>query len=363
LRMLRHAVDNKFSVDWTFYCTSDKAKALDHRAKELGAAVVHSPVPLDSKWSFLQALRFELRRGGYDVLHAHHDLVSAVYLLAAYGLPIKRRIVHVHNADECMLTPSALKQGVYRWIFRRLCLSLADHIVGNSNHSLETFIRRSKRREGRDTVHYLGVNPGPFVNATADRLAFRRALGLADESRVVLFAGRMVPEKNPVFAVDVIAGMRRNDPRVVGVFAGSGPLEHEVRDRAAALSVEPWLRYLGWRDDTANVMSCCDWFILPHPEHPMEGFGIAVVEAQLAGLRLLLSWGIADDPLLPTASVRRLSLHQSPNEWAEAAMELWSDPPPSPQAALTAFQKSPMAMDRAFRALMQLHGNDMQSEA
>jgi hypothetical protein len=102
-------------------------------------------------------------------------------------------------------------------------------------------------------------------------------------------------------------------------------------------------------------MTCSDWFILPHPERPMEGFGLAVVEAQLAGLRLLLSRGIADDPLLPTASFYRLALADGAERWAMAALELLRAPRPSRQDALAAFRRSPMDMDRALSELLALH--------
>jgi glycosyltransferase involved in cell wall biosynthesis len=232
VRMLRYAAKNDTVIDWTFYCAGGTAGTLDEEAKELGAKVVHSPAPLRSKEAFLRALRSELRRGAYQVLHAHHDLVSAVYLLAAWRLSIKKSIVHVHNADESMLMPSALKQAVFRPIFRRMCLTWADQIVGNSNYSLDTFLAGRRRREGRDVVHYLGMDPEPFLRASGDRLRLRRELGFADDARIVLFAGRMVPEKNPVFAVDVVEQVRRCDPTVVGLFVGSGSLDAAVRARA-----------------------------------------------------------------------------------------------------------------------------------
>ena len=87
----------------------------------------------------------------------------------------------------------------------------------------------------------------------------------------------------------------------------------------------------------------------------MEGFGIAVVEAELAGLRLLLSRGIADDPLLPTAKVRRLSLGAGAGAWARAAVELYQEPAPSRSNALAALKVSPMDMDRALGELVKLH--------
>jgi hypothetical protein len=84
----------------------------------------------------------------------------------------------------------------------------------------------------------------------------------------------------------------------------------------------------------------------------MEGFGLAVVEAQLAGLGLLLSQGIPDDPLLPTAC---FSLSDGPDVWAKAATELMYLPAQSRAAAVAALKESPMDMDRALEGLAQLH--------
>jgi glycosyltransferase involved in cell wall biosynthesis len=142
---------------------------------------------------------------------------------------------------------------------------------------------------------------------------------------------------------------------VAGVFVGSGSLDEAVRSRAEALDLSAHLRVLGWRNDVPDIMAQCDWFILPRPEKPMEGFGIAVVEAQLAGLRLLLSRGIADDPLLSTAIYRRLPLDAGAAVWARAARELWKGPAPSKKAACAALAASPMDMDRALERLMALH--------
>ena len=201
LRMLEHVRKQDAEVDWTFYSTLEEPGAMDDKARALSARVIHSPVPISRKQEFVRALRSELRRGGYDVLHCHHDIVSAVYLLAAWGLPIRRRIVHVHNADEDVLTRSRWKRSLYREPMRQVCLSIADRIVGISNHTLDTFLA-GRRRTERDIVHYYGVDRAPFEKAKADRSGLRQRLGLAENSRILLFAGRMVPEKNPVFAVD-----------------------------------------------------------------------------------------------------------------------------------------------------------------
>jgi glycosyltransferase involved in cell wall biosynthesis len=355
LRMLGHARKQQIEVDWAFYCVLEQPGALDEKAQALGVRVIHSPVSLVKKAEFIRALRTKLRRGEYDVLHCHHDLVSAVYLVAASGTQLRRRVVHVHNADEVVPTRSRLKQRLYREPMRQICLFMADRIVGISNHTLDAFLAGRTRRPERDSVHYYGVDPTPFTNVSVDRLAFRRRWDLPEDALILLFAGRLVPEKNPVFAVDVLAELLGMDPRAVAVFAGSGSQEQDVLKRARELGVENSVRLLGWRNDLPEIMSCSDWFILPHPEHPVEGFGLAVVEAQLAGLRMLLSRGILDDPLLPTACFRRLPLSDGPTIWAKAAMELLQHPAQSRAAALAALKESPMDMDRALAGLLQLH--------
>lgn len=355
MRMLRHARGRSVPLDWTFYCALPGTGRLDEEARTLGAAVVHSPVGLGRTRPFVSALRAELRRGAYDVLHGHHDLVSAVYLSAAVGLPLRRRIVHAHNPDEDVPTRSAAKASILRPTLRCICLSLADRIVGNSQHTLDTFLAGRPRRANRDLVHYYGVDRAPFAHAGEIRGRMRRDLGIRDDARLMLFAGRMVPEKNPVFAVDVLAELRRRDASIVGVFAGRGSLDDAVKARARAHGLNGAFAHLGWRADVPGLMAMADWFILPHPEHPMEGFGLAVVEAQLAGLRLLLSKGVADDPLLPTARVARLPLAAGAAAWADAAETLFSGPAPAATDAQAALGRSEMDMDRALAALLAIH--------
>lgn len=355
VRMLRHGSKKGISIDWTFYCTLGCRGDLDSEVRALGSKIKYSSVPIKRKTSFLSRLRRELKRGRYDILHCHHDLINALYLFASLGLPIKRRVAQIHNADENVLTPSKWKQQLLREPMRRVCLVASDRLVGISNHTLDTFLGGRRRRSGRDLVHYYGIDTTPFARAAASRRTFRELNNLDKDARILLFAGRIVPEKNPVFAVEVLACLRRLDPRAILVFAGSGSEEQRIVTRSRLLGVENSIRFLGWRNDLPEVMSCSDWFILPRPERPMEGFGMAVVEAQLAGLRLLLSQGIAPDPLLPTASYRRLSLRQSPAVWADAALRMLDQPPPSPASAQAALKTSPMDMDYALDSLLSLY--------
>lgn len=304
-------------------------------------------------FSFYQVVR----EGKYDVVHIHGDLLSALYLVAAKLAGSSRVIIHVHNADESIPCRESFFKPVIRSVFRTIGLQFSDRIVGISNHTLNTFLHGRERRPGKDQVHYYGIDPTPFLEAKADRAGFRHELGVSEDALLLLFAGRMVPEKNPLFAVEVFAEMHKRNPNVYGVFAGAGSLEEVVSHRAAELGVTPAFRALGWRDDIPELMSCCDCFILPRPEQPKEGLGIAVIEAQLAGLRMLLSKGISDDPILPEAVCARLPLSEGADHWAEAGLELMSRNPPGRTRAAKILSGSPFDLDHALDDLLSLHGH------
>jgi glycosyltransferase involved in cell wall biosynthesis len=354
-RMHRHALDSRIATDWHFHVQLPERGALEDQYGELSSRIVRSTHSLARKSAFFRRFYSECRQGDYDVVHVHADIMSAPYLLASRMAGRSRTILHIHNPDEAVPVRGAVKQVLLREAMRRTCFALADKIVGISDHTLDTFLAGRQRREGRDLVHYYGIDPQPFLAAKADRYQFRRDFNLPQDALILLFAGRLVPEKNPKFALDVLCELRRLEPRTVGVFVGSGSEGDALKSRASELGLNEATRFLGWRNDIPEIMTCCDWFILPRPEQPMEGFGIAVVEAQLAGLRLLISKGIPDDPLLSGSCSQRLSLDESPMVWAQAALSQLSHNPPSRFDSAKTLANSPLDMDRALADLLSLY--------
>jgi glycosyltransferase EpsF len=354
LRMFAHAQSRGDQLDWTFYChLTDPGSAAGY-VRDLGGRVIATPVPLSDKRGFALALRQELKFGDYDVLHAHHDVLNGFYFGASIGCPLKRRICHIHNADEHVPVSGAGKTAVLRATLRSIIFRMADRIVGISDHTLDRFIQWRPRNAERDRVHYYGVDPTHFQILETTPQAFRAEIGLPVDARILLFGARLVDEKNPLFAADIFAELYRRDPRTYLVVAGSGSLTDAMVARCASLGVADRVRMLGWRNDLPRIMQCCDLFVLARPEDPPEGFGLTMVEAQLAGLRMLLSTGIPDDPLLPSATVRRLSLARPVDDWATAAEGLLNAPKPDRSVALQELKRSPMDMDYALDNLIAL---------
>ena len=360
LRMLGASHDFGEPVDWTFYTVLTRPGRFDDAARKLGATVINSPVELDDKLHFVRNLRQSLRTGSYDVMHCHHDVVSAVYLIAAAGLGIPRTIVHVHNADLHVPTGSAGKSALLREPMRKICLRLASRIVGNSCYTLDNFLHGRAPRAGRDLVLYYGIDTAPVRAPLPDARAMRESLGLPQTARILLFAGRMVSYKNPLFVLDILSEIASAEPNVYAVFAGAGPLEEELLDRARERGLADRVRVLGWRDDTAALMRAVDLFVFPRVEQESanmgkEGLGLVVVEAQAAGLMSLLSRAIPDDAIVVPALCERQSLDDGSAAWGATVRRMLARPKPDQGAALAAIESSPFSFEAGFRNLVALH--------
>ncbi|MDQ1637037.1 MAG: hypothetical protein QOF62_376 [Pyrinomonadaceae bacterium] len=342
---------------WTFFCTLGKPGRLDDQVRALGGEVLYSPFEIGNKRLFFAHLRTVMKNGRYDILHCHHDFVSAIYLWAASGLPIRKRIVHVHNTDEGLLTPNPFKQFLLKEPMRQSCLRLADNVVGISQEALKNFTRNGGSQTNRDRVVYYGIDTSRFHELTCSREEFRASLGFLPNAKVLLFAGRMVPIKNPLFVVEVVAELAKADESIVAIFAGAGELESRVNHLAKERGIGDRVRTLGWRDDTPTLMRMSDVLVFPRLEEPKEGLGLVLVEAQAAGLPIVASPSITADVQVIPELFDFVPLAAGAQVWAEAVSKSLSRPPISRENCLARIESSCFSTEQALNSLLALYSD------
>jgi len=354
-RMLSRLNDLEQNANWSFYSVLGKSGRLDSAVKDLGGNLVYSPVSMANKLQFLKALRRSIIDGGYDILHCHHDVVSAAYLLASAGLPLKKRIVHVHNTSLGLPTPSSLKNALLREPMRQLCLGWADNIVGVSEAALDAFLKGARRKPGRDVVIHCGIDLMPFRRKPACRSDFLQSLGLPADARVLLFVGRMIEYKNPCFVIEILAHIAKQNSTVCVVFAGTGPLEADVRREALKNRLVNRVRVLGWQDDIPALMQTSDMLIWPGLEEPKEGLGLGVVEAQAAGLPVLMSRSVPADAIVVPELVSVLPLAAGALAWAEKVMTILAKETAVRYSSYTQIGESSFAMEKSAMNITELY--------
>jgi glycosyltransferase EpsF len=355
LRILRHANKSGRAFHWTFYTTLTRPGKHDALAREMGADVIHAAAPMSNTREFMADIRRTVKAGRFDVLHAHHDVVSAVYLLAVMGTDLKKTVVHIHNTAMFLPVGSEWKRKLLTKPLRSVCMRLADTRAGISRDALQSMLGALRPRPGKDVVVYYGIDTLRFHGGPEKREAVRRSLGIMPDEKVMLFGGRMIPYKNPVFVVEMLKHLIDVVPSIRAVFAGTGEDEKTVADRAAELGLSDRVRILGWRQDLPDLMAAADILIWPGVENPKEGLGLGIVEAQAAGLPIIMSRSVPDDAIVIPEIVTVLPLADGPQVWAnEAARRLGGDQLDR-KTALRLVEESPFSLEAGTRNVFDLY--------
>jgi len=166
----------------------------------------------------------------------------------------------------------------------------------------------------------------PPADPSAAQREARERFGLPRDATILGAVGRLDEQKaclDLLAAFDCLAPVY---PDLVLVFAGRGPLEGELRRRAATHGER--VRLLGFQEDVPAVLDALDVFALPSL---WEGFGLSVAEALARGKPVVVS-AVDSLPevvgpagvLVPPARPARLAaaldeLLQSPSARAELA--------------------------------------------
>ncbi|WP_026369635.1 glycosyltransferase family 4 protein [Kallotenue papyrolyticum] len=126
-----------------------------------------------------------------------------------------------------------------------------------------------------------GVDPIRFAPVSeANKRELRRRLGLP-EGPLVIFSGRLVPEKRVQHLLAIWPALRQICPQAVLVILGTGPLETELRAMAGAGVV-----FAGLVDDVHLYYQAADIFVLPSVA---EGLSVAMLEAMATGLAVVVT--------------------------------------------------------------------------
>ena len=123
-------------------------------------------------------------------------------------------------------------------------------------------------------VIHNAIDPSQFERPC--RPALRAAL-TGDASRpLVLGVARLEQQKGQTYLLEAIARI----PEATLVLVGDGPDRAQLETQARELEICDRVRFLGYREDVADLLASCDVFVLPSL---FEGLPLSVLEAMAAG--------------------------------------------------------------------------------
>jgi alpha-1,6-mannosyltransferase len=175
-------------------------------------------------------------------------------------------------------------RGVAQTIMGRVYLGMFDVHLANSDYTAGELRSCMHRRHPRP-VHVCppGVTLPGDVRAEEVAASRRQLLHLCGDRdvTVLLYAGRLSPEKHVLLLPRILSALSDRRPAVHLVIAGDGPLRARIESEAARLApgrvhvLGHVGRWMLWR-----LLHASDVFIHPNPREP---FGLGPLEAMAAG--------------------------------------------------------------------------------
>jgi glycosyltransferase involved in cell wall biosynthesis len=119
------------------------------------------------------------------------------------------------------------------------------------------------------------------LEPSRSREATREALGIDLTAPVLLSLGALSEEKDPLAHVAIGARVAEGVPELIHLVIGDGPLRDRAEREAREHGMGRSTRFLGSRDDVADLLAASDVLLLASRT---EGMPACVIEAGVAGL-------------------------------------------------------------------------------
>lgn len=230
------------------------------------------------------AIRQVLAEEQFDVLHVQMPYSPFMARRVIAAAPDGTAVIGTfHIAPNSRLVTSA-NAALGWWLKRSLCRF--DRIASVSPAAAD-FARRTFRIETEVVPNVVVVQQF----AAAEPFSAERFGGRP----MVMFLGRLVPRKGCRVFLEALVRLRAEHPKldVHGVVAGRGPLEHELKNYAAANGLSDHVTFAGFvsEEDKARYLRSADAAVFPSSGG--ESFGIVLLEAMAAGRPVVYG---ADNP-------------------------------------------------------------------
>ncbi|MBO6250515.1 MAG: glycosyltransferase [Muribaculaceae bacterium] len=285
------------SHDWNINLYEDEIKSL-------GGKIYYLPEGYKQFYSFY---RFLKNHPEYKVVHSHRGAFGSFYLFTSWFAGVGNRIAHAH-------TSSAVRKSKARWVrFLRPFLN----IVSTKRFSC-----------GQEAGLWMyGKSNFEVLNNSIDISSFRHfdkrdeirdMLGVETDELLFGHVGRFAEEKNHVFIIDVFKAIHDNNNKTKLLLIGDGHLRPFIENKVRLLGLNDAVIFLRNRDDVNLLLTAIDMVLFPSL---FEGLSFAMLEMQASSLRILASDSIPKEVNI-TGEVYFKSLEDSPNDWAETALEL-----------------------------------------
>lgn len=259
---------------------------------------------LAKRWSFLKKY---LRDSKPDVLHFHMAL--SIYVLLA-KLDKNTKIIRTMHTEPKRRWNRSIGRRIDLWATHKLMKKYPMQFI-----TLHDGMRKEINKMfdvSNSVVLNNGIDFSRFECAL-DKKTVRCREGIPENACVIGHVGRFNEVKNHKFLVEVFAKLHEKDDNTFLLLVGNGSTQKQTEEQLKKLGLEKNYKILSQRTDIPDLLNAMDKFVFPST---FEGLGIALIEAQKAGLPCIVSSAVPEAATVSNL-VKKLDLGAGAEVWAE----------------------------------------------
>lgn len=264
----------------------------DKEIKKLGIPIYYLPsvgsVGVRKYMKEFQKLVYEIGRP--DIVHSHINAVGGIISMAAKRAGISHRIVHCHAAITYQGT---FKQ---RFIGKLKLIIMKKYICkyATSEWACSYDAAKSLFFHPKDTVIIPNMIPVDKYLCNEEKHKIEKdKLKIGDNNSIIIGAvGRISRIKNYELILQVVSTLKELGEKVNFVCYGrlqDNEYFNQINKMVTTLNISDCVFFKGNSSNISNCIAAFDIFVMPSIS---EGFGIAALEAQAAGLPTFVSDGV-----------------------------------------------------------------------
>jgi len=251
-----------------------------------------APTPDFASWVLLMNLTMEREAvktvkewGSIDLVHAHDWLVAkpAITVKHLCRVPL---ISTIHSTEQGRR--NGLHSDYQRMIHQiEWWLTYESwRVICCSNYMREEVIRFFNTPSDKIAVIPNGVDAARFESHECLR-EFRSRYA-SDQEKIILYVGRLVPEKGANVLLGAMPRVLSSHPEAKVVVVGEGYYKEELMRIAGRLNISSKVYFTGYVDDwtLGSLYKCASIAVFPSLYEP---FGIVALEAMASGIPVVVS--------------------------------------------------------------------------
>ena len=253
-----------------------------------------------------------LKERHYAAIHLNiFQARPLIYLHLALRQKVPVRIAHSHNT---MLRKSLFRplKIVIHTISKVLFANCATDLWACSSAAASfMFSKQTLKKRGFQFVPN-GIDFDRFHLCKEKREQVRRELHI-EGAYVIGNIGRLCYQKNQSFLIDVFLMISQCEPNSILLLVGKGTDQKRLVEKARKLGIMDRIIFYGASEKVEELLWAMDIFAFPSR---FEGFGIVSIEAQAAGLPVIVSENVPPEAQV-CDGVYTVPLSEGTQRWAE----------------------------------------------